>query len=162
MSAEFILMKQFLSCSVALFFLAFVCVTGSSSLARAADSSHMKTLTPEELVHQLAASKSTKPLLLHVGPRMLYLQAHIPGSEYMGAGSTEQGLQNLRQRVSKLPKNTAIVLYCGCCPWNHCPNMNPAYETLEKLGFTNIKALYITGNFGMDWVEKGYPVAKGE
>jgi hypothetical protein len=30
------------------------------------------------------------------------------------------------------------------------------------MGFTKVKVLYIPGNFGMDWVEKGYPVAKGD
>jgi hypothetical protein len=30
------------------------------------------------------------------------------------------------------------------------------------MGFTNIKVLYIANNFGADWVDKGYPVAKGD
>jgi hypothetical protein len=30
------------------------------------------------------------------------------------------------------------------------------------MGFTNVKVLYIANNFGADWVEKGYPVAKGQ
>jgi hypothetical protein len=30
------------------------------------------------------------------------------------------------------------------------------------MGFTNLKVLYISNNFGADWVEKGYPVAKGD
>jgi len=130
-------------------------------LAQAADSTNMQTLTPEELVQALAA-KSAKPLLLDVGPHMLFLQAHIPGSEYMGAGNTPEGIQHLRERVQKLPKKTAIVLYCGCCPWSHCPNVNPAYDALQQMGFTNVKVLYIANNFGADWVDKGYPVAKGE
>jgi hypothetical protein len=29
------------------------------------------------------------------------------------------------------------------------------------MGFTNVKVLYIADNFGKDWVDKGYPVAKG-
>lgn len=122
----------------------------------------MPTLTPEELVKALKAPKGPKPLLFQVGSHMLYLQAHIPGSEYLGAGSTEVGLQNLRQRANLLRKNSAIVLYCGCCPWNHCPNLNPAYDALRQMGFTNVKVLYLANNFGVDWVDKGYPVAKGE
>ena len=80
----------------------------------------------------------------------------------MGAGSSDAGQQRLRERVKSLPKNTAIVIYCGCCPWGHCPNMRPAYALLHSLGFTNVKALYIADNFGTDWVNKGYPVAKGD
>jgi thiosulfate/3-mercaptopyruvate sulfurtransferase len=136
-------------------------LTGYSSLANAADSTNMKTLQPQELVGILA-DKNPKPLLLDVGSHMLFLQAHIPGSEYVGAGSTPEGIQHLRQRVQNLPRKTAIVLYCGCCPWSHCPNVNPAYDALSQMGFTNVKVLYLANNFGADWVDKGYPVAKGE
>jgi thiosulfate/3-mercaptopyruvate sulfurtransferase len=132
-----------------------------AAFARAADNTNMKTLSAEELVHTLAG-KGKKPLLFHVGSHMFYVQAHIPGSEYLGAGNTQEGLQRLRQRVSTLPKNADIVLYCGCCPWSHCPNVNPAYEALQQLGFTNVKVLYMANNFGADWVDKGYPVARGE
>lgn len=133
-------------------------------LAQAADSTNMKLLTPEELIKILSdkSAKTPRPLLLHVGSQMLYVQAHIPGSEYIGQGNSAPGLQNLGLRVSNLPKKTFIVLYCGCCPWNHCPNVNPAYDALQKLGFTDVKVLYIANNFGADWVDKGYPVAKGE
>jgi thiosulfate/3-mercaptopyruvate sulfurtransferase len=117
-------------------------------------------ITPEALAKSLQSAH--KPLLLAVGPHSLYAQAHIPGSEYMGAGSSDAGQQKLRERVKSLPKNSAIVIYCGCCPWGHCPNMRPAFQELKALGFTNVKALYIADNFGTDWVDKGYPVAKGE
>jgi hypothetical protein len=30
------------------------------------------------------------------------------------------------------------------------------------MGFKNVKVLYIAHNFGADWVDKGYPVARGE
>jgi hypothetical protein len=30
------------------------------------------------------------------------------------------------------------------------------------MGFTNVKVLYISDNFGTNWVDKGYPVAKGD
>jgi rhodanese-related sulfurtransferase len=130
-------------------------------LARAADSINVRTLSIEELVHTLAG-KGAKPLLFQVGSHMLYIQAHIPNSEYIGAGNTREGIQRLRQRVSSLPKNADIVLYCGCCPWMHCPNINPAYEMLRQMGFTNVRALYIANNLGADWVDKGYPVARGE
>jgi rhodanese-related sulfurtransferase len=80
----------------------------------------------------------------------------------MGAGSSDAGQQKLRDRVKGLPKNTAIVIYCGCCPWGHCPNIHPAFQALHSLGFTNVKAVYIANDFGTDWVQKGYPVAKGE
>ena len=141
--------------------LVFFAALTSVPLASAADSTNMKTLTPDELVRILEA-KPPKPLLFHVGSHMFFLQAHIPGSEYLGAGATAEGIQNLRQRVSRLPKNSPIVLYCGCCPWSHCPNVNPAYDALQQMGFTNVKVLFMANNFGADWVDKGYPVARGE
>jgi rhodanese-related sulfurtransferase len=97
-----------------------------------------------------------------VGPRLLYQQAHITGAEYVGATSSPDGIQALRDRVKSVPKGKQIVLYCGCCPWSHCPNIRPAYAELVKLGYKNVKALYIANNFGTDWVNKGYPTAKGQ
>lgn len=119
-------------------------------------------ITTEELVKILKSSSTDKPAIFQVGFRLLYAQAHIPGSEYTSAASTDAGLAQLQRRAETLPKNKFIVLYCGCCPWIHCPNVKPAYEKLRALGFTNVKVLYLADNFGTDWVDKGYPVAKGE
>ena len=119
-------------------------------------------INPEDLVKLVQAPQGERPLILNVGPSLLYMQAHIPGSEYIGAGSDSQGIASLRRRVKALPHNTFIVLYCGCCPWSHCPNVRPAYNELHKAGFTNVKVLYIADNFGTDWVYKGYPTIKGQ
>ncbi|MFZ0912962.1 MAG: hypothetical protein WBQ76_14400 [Candidatus Korobacteraceae bacterium] len=119
-------------------------------------------INPEDLVKILQSPKGEKPLVLNVGPHLLYMQAHIPGAEYIGAGSDSQGIESLRRRVKPLPRKTFIVLYCGCCPWSHCPNVQPAYNELHKEGFTNVKVLYIPNNLGADWVYKGYPTIKGQ
>ena len=132
----------------------------STALAFQAATSHL--INPDELVKILQSSKADKPLLIHVGSHVLYAQAHIPGSEYIGPASDANALQRLRARVESLPRNKFIVIYCGCCPWIHCPNMKPADDALHAMGFTNVKSLYIADNFGTDWVDKGYPVAKGE
>jgi thiosulfate/3-mercaptopyruvate sulfurtransferase len=91
---------------------------------------------------------------------VLFEQAHIAGSEYDGPGSQQAGLDQLKKRVAALPKDKAIVLYCGCCPWNRCPNVAPAFRLLQGMGFTQVKVLYIANNFGADWAEKGYPVER--
>ena len=119
-------------------------------------------ISPEDLVKVLQGPKGDIPLVLSVGPSLLYMQAHVPGAEYIGAASTPQGMQSLRTRVKSLPKTASIVLYCGCCPWSHCPNVRPAYDELHKLGFSNVKVLYIADNIGADWVEKGYPTIRGQ
>jgi len=121
-----------------------------------------RLISPDELAKILQSSKGEKPLMIQVGSHVLYSQAHIPSSEYIGPASTEDGLQRLRKRVEPLPRNRFIIIYCGCCPWSHCPNVKPADDALRALGFTNVKSLYIANNFGADWVEKGYPVAKGD
>ena len=120
-----------------------------------------RLINPEDLVKVLQMGKE-KPLILQVGPHILFAQAHIVGSEYVGAASTEAGLNQLRKRVESVPRSTFIVLYCGCCPWAHCPNVKPADEALAAMGFTNVKVLYLSDNFGTNWVDKGYPTAKGE
>jgi len=112
-----------------------------------------------ELVQML--NISAKPLVLQTGSHVLYAEAHIPGSEYAGPAGTSAGIEALRARVIGLNKDTLIVIYCGCCPWSRCPNIKPAYQQLRLLGFTNVKTLYLAENFGTDWVDKGYPVAKG-
>jgi rhodanese-related sulfurtransferase len=120
-----------------------------------------RLLQPEELVPLLGRSGDEKPLVFMVGPHVFYAEAHPPGSEYIGAGNQESGLQALRERVKSLPHDRLIVLYCGCCPWKKCPNIHPAYQQLASLGFSRVKALYVADNFGKDWVTKGYPVEKG-
>jgi thiosulfate/3-mercaptopyruvate sulfurtransferase len=116
-------------------------------------------IQPAELVKVLQSGKTT-PVILNVGPRMLYLQAHIPGAEYIGPGSDPEAIKQLRARAQSLPHSSLIVLYCGCCPWSHCPNVAPAYSELQRMGFTNIKVLYIADNLGTDWVYKGYPTVR--
>jgi thiosulfate/3-mercaptopyruvate sulfurtransferase len=119
-------------------------------------------LMNSEDVLKVIQSGKEKPLMIQVGSHVLYAQAHIPGSEYVGPASTDAGLQQLRQRVNSLPRAKMVVLYCGCCPWGHCPNVKPAYDALNAMGFKNLKVIYIPNNFGADWVDKGYPTARGE
>jgi hypothetical protein len=142
-----------------------ITATALASLAFADQASLVaasRLINPNELVKILQSAKGEKPLMIQVGSHVLYTQAHIPGSEYIGPASSEGGLQLLRKRVESLPRNQFIVLYCGCCPWSHCPNIKPADDALHAMGFSKVKVLFIADNFGADWVEKGYPVAKGD
>jgi rhodanese-related sulfurtransferase len=144
-----------------LLFLFAVCLISTQAIAQWSPIAPGRLINPEDLVKLIQSSKE-KPLMLQVGSHMLFLQAHIPGSEYAGPAANEMGLQQLRKRVESLPRNKFIILYCGCCPWNHCPNVKPADDALHAMGFTNVKVLYIADNFGTNWVDKGYPTAKGE
>ncbi len=118
-------------------------------------------IQPADFAATLNASAAPKPLILQVGFRKAYAQAHIPGSEYVGAASEEEGVKVLQQRVAQLPKDTAIVIYCGCCPWKKCPNIAAAYDALQDMGFKNVKVIYFADDFGTNWVDQGFPTAKG-
>jgi hypothetical protein len=118
-------------------------------------------IQPDELNRLLRAHGTERPLILQVGSRMMFDQAHIPGAEYAGPGSQAEGIERLRGRVATLPRTTLIVIYCGCCPWNRCPNVGPAYSLLQEMRFTRVKVLYLAQNFGEDWVSKGFPVEGG-
>lgn len=118
--------------------------------------------TTEELARVLKSAGTEKPAVFHVGFRVLFVQAHIPGSQYAGPGANQAGLDALRKAVSALPKSKPIVLYCGCCPWERCPNMEQPWRMLVAAGFSNVKVLYVPKNFGQDWVQKGYPTESGE
>ena len=100
------------------------------------------------------------PLVIHVGFPVLYRAVHITGSRYAGPGSKPEGLEMLKSAVAGQPKNREIVLYCGCCPWDKCPNMRPAFALLHELGYTKVKALVVPENLKADWVDKGYPIEK--
>jgi thiosulfate/3-mercaptopyruvate sulfurtransferase len=118
-------------------------------------------IEPKELVKILTA-KGQKPMLMHVGFHVLYLQAHIPNSEYIGPARDPAALEQLKARVKSLPRDTFIVIYCGCCPWDHCPNVKPAHDALVATGFTNIKVLHLADNIATDWIDKGFSTTKGE
>jgi thiosulfate/3-mercaptopyruvate sulfurtransferase len=119
-------------------------------------------IQPEELDKSMHASGSQKPVVLYVGPKAFYAQAHIPGAEYIGPVAKPEGMEKLRSRTASLAKDQAVVIYCGCCPWDHCPNIRPAFAEMKKAGFTRVRVLYLAKSFGVDWAEKGFPVAKGE
>ncbi len=138
---------------------AVACVVQAGGQAGSIPTSQL--VSPEDLVKTIQTGKQ-KLLMIQVGSHVLYQQAHIPGSEYIGPASSEAGLQQLRKRVDPLQRKKSIVLYCGCCPWSHCPNVKPAVDALQAMGFTNVKVLYIADNFGANWVDKGYPTARGE
>lgn len=151
-------MRKFLTVFSSIVFL--VCVASAMTAQPAStsvipDSARM----PAEQLSTLLKSQHA-PVMFQVGSHLLFQEAHIPGSKYVGPGSQEQGLKALDNAVSMLPKGRLIVLYCGCCPWDHCPNVGPAWQELHQHGYSNVKVLYLPDNFGDDWVAKGYPTER--
>ncbi|HLI82697.1 MAG TPA: rhodanese-like domain-containing protein [Bryobacteraceae bacterium] len=119
------------------------------------------TIEPKDLAATLE-TKAAKPVLIHVGFGVMYRGKHIPGSIYAGPARTPDGIAALKKAVANLPKDREIVIYCGCCPYEMCPNVRPAMAALREMGFTHVKTLMIPTNFATDWVNHGYPVEEGK
>jgi len=77
--------------------------------------------------------------------------------------ATPDGLDGLKasKAVASLPKDSDVVLYCGCCPMTKCPNIRPSYQALKEMGFTRIRVLSIPTNMAADWYGKDYPSEAG-
>lgn len=108
---------------------------------------------------QLLQGNGSKPTVISVAFPALYRQRHIRNALAAGPTSKPEGLALLMRTVAAIPKDRDLVIYCGCCPMEHCPNVRPAYSELKNLGFRNVKVLQLRTNLHTDWTEKGYPVA---
>jgi rhodanese-related sulfurtransferase len=119
-------------------------------------------IQPEALAKFMQTANAPNPIVLYVGPKAFYVQSHIAGAEFIGPTGKPEGMTKLRNRMATVKKDKPIVIYCGCCPWDHCPNIRPAFAELTKAGFTNVRVLYLKTSFGADWKDKGLPVGSGE
>ena len=68
--------------------------------------------------------------------------------------------QKFKKQLSSLKKAQEIVIYCGCCPDEHCANAHPAANVLKEMKFTNYHLLDLPNNLRINWIYKGYPVVK--
>jgi thiosulfate/3-mercaptopyruvate sulfurtransferase len=121
-----------------------------------------ETVEPADLVKELSdPNPANRPVVACVGFRFLYDGGHIPGASFHGPGSKDEGLADLKNWAQGLPRSSSVVLYCGCCPLDRCPNLRPAFTALHDSGFARLRVLLLPTNFGTDWAGKGYPVDKG-
>lgn len=118
-------------------------------------------LEPAQLAEELQTAKQIAPTIVYVGFRTLFEGGHIPGASFHGTASKEDGLADLKTWAAKLPRSTNLIIYCGCCPFDHCPNIRPAYSALHEMGFTHLRVLVLPTSFAADWIEKGYLIQKG-
>jgi hypothetical protein len=108
-------------------------------------------LEPADLA-QTITSNNNIPLIYCVGPGVV-----IPHSIDIGMTKDEKNVQKLKASLSTVPKDANIVIYCGCCPFEHCPNVRPAIALLKEMKFTNYHLLNLPHNIKTDWIAKGYP-----
>jgi hypothetical protein len=114
-----------------------------------------KQLTqPASLAATLSSGKDL-PVIFSVGPGAI-----IPHSIDIGMVKDEKNLAKLKEQLGKLPASTNILIYCGCCPYERCPDVRPAIALLQAMKFTNYHLLDLPHNIKTDWIAKGYPVAK--
>lgn len=123
--------------------------------------SSSETIQPAVLAKILTDKSSSVPTVVFVGFRSLYFGGHVPDAAYHGTASTEQGLAELKAWAASLPRSTDLVIYCGCCPMDKCPNLRPAYTALSGMGFKKLRVLVLPTSFAADWADKGYPMQKG-
>ncbi len=114
-----------------------------------------------EFAHELGEKSGTPPTVVYVGFHTLFAGGHIPGATFHGSASNEQGLAELKKWAEGLPRTMNLVIYCGCCPFEKCPNIRPAFTALNGMGFKKLRVLVLPTSFVQDWAEKGYPIQKG-
>jgi thiosulfate/3-mercaptopyruvate sulfurtransferase len=120
-----------------------------------------QTVQPADLAKELGNSKNA-PTVVFVGFRRLYSAGHIKGAQFHGTAGSDEGLKELTAWAAGLPRSTNLVIYCGCCPIERCPNIRPAFKALQGLGFKNLRVLLLPQDFATDWAGKGLPYDKGE
>jgi thiosulfate/3-mercaptopyruvate sulfurtransferase len=120
-----------------------------------------QTVQPAQLAKELTDKNLSLPTVVFVGFRSLYVGGHVPQAAFHGTASTEQGLAELKSWAATLPRSTDLIIYCGCCPFDKCPNIRPAYIALSRMGFKKLGVLILPTNFATDWADKGYPMEKG-
>jgi thiosulfate/3-mercaptopyruvate sulfurtransferase len=124
--------------------------------------SNAQVLQAADLVRELGNAKAgASPTIIYVGFRTLFEGGHVPEASFHGTASKEEGLAELKKWLATQPRSTNLVIYCGCCPFDRCPNIRPAYAALHEMGFTHVRVLVLPTSFAADWVEKGYPMQKG-
>jgi len=111
-------------------------------------------MEPAELAQAIQSGKDI-PVIISVGPG-----ATIPNSITTGMAKEKDNIDTLKNKLSAFAKDTKIVIYCGCCPFKHCPNVRPAIAALKEMKFTNYRLLDLPHNVKADWIDKGYPVIK--
>lgn len=99
--------------------------------------------------------KTGKVLLYNIG-----VAEDIQGSIPIGAASKAEKLALFIKAIKSTPKDKTVVIYCGCCPMDKCPNIRPAFQALKNEKITKAYLLYLPTNLKTDWTGKGFPLAK--
>lgn len=114
--------------------------------------SNGELMEPSVLASRISQGKANNMLILAVGP-----DAPIKGSVDIGEAHEQSNLKKLKNYLKNVPKDKEVVIYCGCCPFDRCPNVRPAFRALKEMGFKNPKLLNLPKNIKANWLDKNYP-----
>lgn len=154
-------MKQLIVIMVGIF-----CATVASAQNSKHPSLNYPTIECSELDAKIKAKKS--PIILFCGDvsekdkrESAYNNKMISGSLSMGSVDAKGEWKiRMRNALSKAKLNNnfskEIVVYCGCCSSDNCPNVEPVILELKKLGYQNVKGLYFFEGYLPDWAGKKY------
>ena len=135
-----------------LIFILLIIISCNNSSAQNPENWTSKQLVEPAALAAILNSNKEVPVMFNVGPAAI-----IPNSIDIGMVKDEKNLAKFREQISKLPKSTNILIYCGCCPFEHCPDVRPAISVLQSMQFTNYHLLDLPHNIKTDWIAKGYP-----
>ena len=135
----------------ALFIAVFMLTNFTSNAQQVNNWTKEELMAPAVLAKNISENKAL-PIIFSVGPMAL-----IPHSTDIGPASDTENLAKLKEDLLKLPKDTSIVIYCGCCPFERCPNIRPAIALLKEMNFTNFHLLNLPVSIKADWIDKDYP-----
>lgn len=110
-------------------------------------------MTPSSLANKINRNQMQHTIVINIGPDAL-----IKDSHHIGPTSLSENVEKLKVFLADISKDKEVVLYCGCCPFDICPNIRPAFQLLMNLGFSRGKLLDIPKNIKTDWIAKGYPI----
>lgn len=115
--------------------------------------SEEQLMPPAELAQIILDGNIPHTYIYDIGPA-----GQIRDAIEIGEGKNKKNIEKLRAELSDVPKDANIVIYCGCCPFKDCPNVRPAFDLLNDMGFKNQKLLNLPENLKVDWIDKGYPM----
>ncbi len=112
-------------------------------------------MSPAALAEKIVQNRMQHTVVINIGP-----DAVIKNSYNAGPANEEENIVKLKKYLSGISQDKEVVVYCGCCPFDICPNIRPAFKTLQEMDFVNAKLLNIPKNIKTDWIDKGFPVNK--
>lgn len=126
------------------------------STAQALKDGFFKSLyDPKVLAKRITDKKGPAPRILNIGPK-----GDILGATNIGQLSDAGAQARLNAYEKSLPnKNEEVIIYCGCCELETCPNVLRALAVLRDRGYTNVHVLNLPENIETDWEAHNYPLA---